>query len=155
MSITTPLRPLRRFALPLLAAAIAFGIAACENPVQDDGDAHAVGVAVFSGSTRVAEYHEATRTASGEITVAKGETRTFRVRVVTASGGYRDIDGAEFSVRNPDFIVPNVANVELLGPDQLRITGQVVTPQQTTLILELQHGNHPEFTAELRARVAQ
>ena len=146
---------LRRMALPLLGAALALGIAACENPVQDGEDAHPTGVVVFSGSTQVAAYDYESNSATGELVARKGETRTFRVRIVMEGGRQRDIDGVEFSITDPQMLVPNLATVSLLGPDQLRITGQQVTPQQTTVTFEVSHGEHPEFTAELRVRIAE
>jgi hypothetical protein len=134
---------IRRWLLAPLAVAL-LGLTACDNPLGG-GDEHPNGVVILSGGTEVATYIDGVST--GAITLPVSATHTYRVQLTTRSGARFNVDGAEYSLRQPAVLLGTLATVTLQGTDQLVVTGRAAGP--TTIVLPVHHGNHLEFDARI------
>lgn len=135
---TTRTRFARLLTLPLLV----LGLAACDNPVEEDE--HAEGLVVLNlAGTEVARYMVADGTATGTITVGLQGSSTFTIHGVSEDGDMIEIDGDEFSIQVGEVRPGWTATVT--GVNQVALTA--AASGTTPLIITLFHGGHQEFFA--------
>lgn len=124
--------------------------AGCDNPVDGDGS-HATGVAIYSGGLQVASYTHAGRVSTGVVTVDRGSTTNLQVRLLSSAGGQIDLDGIEYSMREPTVLLGTVASASQSSTGEITVTGRQVGT--TTLQIPIHHGGHLEFDAQINVVV--
>lgn len=133
------LRIARLAVLPLV-----FGMAACDNPVEQEE--HAEGLVVLNASgAEVARYmfDGGVGVVTGRIDVGVGASSTFTVHAVSDDGDLIEIDGDEFSLELGEMHPGWTATLQ--GANQV-----VITTSETggsPLRITLMHEGHPEFNA--------
>ena len=124
----------------LAVAVLALGAAACENPVGDEHEEHAVGIVVLN-----AQGQELARsigaTATGQLSVGRNSPTTFTVAALSEDGDRITIDGTEFSLQVS--VTGGVANATVQNRNQVLVTG--IQAGAGTLKITLMHEGHPEF----------
>lgn len=127
----------------LLVLPVLFGLAACDNPVEDEEENHAVGLVVVDAQgTEVANY-TVTGGAVGRMEVGLSGTTTFTVYGLSEADDLITIDGTELAVE-----VGSVANgwsATLAGTNQLVVGAS--DAGSTTLGIVLLHDGHPDLSA--------
>jgi hypothetical protein len=138
----------RRLALPLVTV---LTVAGCDNPVGNGGG-HPEGLVITSlNGADLATYLYPTRSSTGRVVVGTGSEQTFRIHLLARDGSRIDLDGLEYSIGDVLLVIGLLADVQFDGPDQLRLTGRQAGT--STLRLQVNHGNHQEFVAEVRLDV--
>lgn len=138
----------RRLARAALALALGTGLAACDNPVEEEHEEeHAIGLIVFnSANQEVARINiEAATAVTGQIRVAPSGSQTFRVVALAEDGDQIPISG-EFGLTATS-AATNLATVGIQGADQLVVTGRAAG--STTLRLALLHEGHEDFGRDI------
>lgn len=129
------LRIARLATLPLL-----LGMAACDNPVEQEE--HAEGLVVLDASgAEVARFMVDGRVVTGQLDVAVDATSTFTIHAVSEDDDVILIDGEEFSLQLGQMHPGWTAT--LSGANQVVITTTVTGGSPLRIIL--QHEGHPEF----------
>jgi hypothetical protein len=138
-------RSMRRWlGLPLLLLFTVVGYG-CDNPVGTGGG-HPEGLVITNTQgVEVASYLHPTTTSTGRLTVQAGSTADFRVQLLRRDGSRIDLDGIEYRIEQVAVVTGLMASASFSGADQLRVTGN--SAGSTSLVLQVWHGNHPEFTA--------
>lgn len=137
MKITRKLLP------GVLVLPVLLGLAACDNPVEDDDQDHAVGLVVVDAQgTEVANY-TVTGAAVGQIEVGLTGTSTFTVYALAEDEDLITIDGTELSLGIGD--VASGWSVALAGTNQLVVGASEAG--STTVQVELLHDGHPDLAA--------
>jgi hypothetical protein len=143
-------RTFRWLSLPLL---LILALAGCDNPVGSGGG-HPEGLVITNQQgAEVATYLYPTRTSTGRVVVSAGAESNFRVHLLARDGSRIELDGLEYSIGTVHLVIPSLADVTFTGTDQLRIVGRVGAATTSTLRLQVNHGNHEEFVAEIRLDV--
>ncbi|HUE95640.1 MAG TPA: hypothetical protein VMN39_03225 [Longimicrobiaceae bacterium] len=136
-----PLENIVRTALVLVLAVTT--LAACDSPTEPDD--HAAGVVFLrADGSEAARFVFAPRALTGGLSVAVGQSVTYRLRVLTEGGAIVPVDGAEYSIRDPRIVITLAASIAIENNDQLVITGGA-TPRNTSVLFDLWHASHIEF----------
>jgi hypothetical protein len=123
----------------LLVALVANG---CDNPVGSGGG-HPEGFVITNAQgAEVATYQNGTST--GQIIANASGVSTFRIFLLARDGTRIELDGLEYRIRSVTVTIGVFASATIVGADQLRVSGKNVV-DSTTLILDVEHGDHPEF----------
>lgn len=137
MKITRKLLP------GVLVLPVLFGLAACDNPVEDDEQNHAVGLVVVDAQgTEVANY-TVTGGAVGRIEVGLTGTSTFTVHALAENDDLITIDGTELSLDVGE--VPTGWSATLTGTNHLVVGA--TEAGSTTVQVVLLHDGHPDLSA--------
>jgi hypothetical protein len=134
------LSTLRRLALPLLALSLSIGVAACDNPVEEEHEDHPVGLILVDAQGQTAASISEGPTVTGQLTVPAGGSRTYQVFAVGEDGD-RIAMGGEIEVRVAS--QPQNATLTVENLDRLVITGR--TAGAGSARIELWHEGHPEL----------
>ncbi len=138
----------RWLTLPLLLVTVLVG---CDNPVGNGGG-HPEGLVITNQQgADVATYLYPTRTSTGRVVVSVGTESNFRVHLLARDGSRIELDGLEYSIGQVVLVTGLLANVSFSGADQLRVVGNAAG--STSLRLQVNHGTHEEFVAEVRLDV--
>jgi hypothetical protein len=81
--------------------------------------------------------------ATGQLTARVNQTTTYRVRLFDESGGLLNVDGWEYSLRDPAVVIAHAVRLSIQGSDVIAIEG--VAPVQTSLQFEVYRGNRRGF----------
>lgn len=134
------LSTLRRLALPLLALSLSVGVAACDNPVEEEHEDHPVGLLILDAQGQTAATISAGPTVTGQLTAPAGGSRTYQVFAVGEDGD-RIPMGGEIEVRVAS--QPQNATLTVEGADRLVVTAR--TAGAGAARIELFHEGHPEL----------
>lgn len=129
--------------LSLLALAVLVLLAACDSPL--DTGAHAAGVAILDANGQEVARFVYGGSVTGSLSVQRGQTRTFQVRVIDEDGAIRPVDGVQYSISDPVVVIALAANATIQGSDRIVLEG--LGAFSTTLQFMLNHGSHAEFEA--------
>jgi hypothetical protein len=125
------------FAAVLLLAVLP----ACDMP--GDPGAHPVGAVFLRADGSEAARFQFGQGANGQLRVNRGQTVTYRVRLIDGNGNLVHVDGVEYNLRNPAAIIALAVDVSLQGTDQIVVTGRQAFA--TSLVMDVFHANHLEF----------
>lgn len=135
---------IRRFgSLLLLLAPLALG--ACDNPVEGGDENHAEGILILDAQGQEAARLALGPTVTGELTVARNGTQTYRL-VGLAEDGDRVPLGGEFTAAIGS--QPVDGTVAIQGTDQLVATGGA-TGGTSVFTLQLLHNGHPDVQGSI------
>jgi hypothetical protein len=133
--------PILNRTLSLAAVLVAVFLAGCDMPI--DPGTHPVGAVFLRADGSEAARFQFGLGASGQLRVNRGQTATFRLRLIDGNGNLVPVDGVEYRIRNPAAIISLAVDVGLQGADQIVVTGRQAF--STTLVMDVYHGNHLEF----------
>ncbi|MBA2669160.1 MAG: hypothetical protein H0U67_02180 [Gemmatimonadetes bacterium] len=139
---------MRLLSLPmlLLVALVANG---CDNPVgAGSGGGHPEGFVITNAQgAEVATYRHG-GTSTGQITANASGVSTFRIFLLARDGTRIELDGLEYRIRSATVTTEVFASATIVGADQLRVSGKNIAGS-TILLLDVEHGNHPEFVGRV------
>lgn len=124
----------------LAVAVLALGVAACDNPVEDEHEEHPVGFVVLNAQGQELARFDGSAV-TGQISVSRNSPGTFTVAAVGEDGDRITIDGVELGLQVT--VTGGVANAVVQNQNQVFVTGT----QAGTGALEITliHEGHPEF----------
>lgn len=133
----------RRFRFAAAALALTGTLAACDNPVEEEEEEHAVGVVVLNAqNVEVARINvEATPAVTGSITIPSSGTQSYTVRGLLEDGDIVSLVGGELELR-ASVANPQLATAQVSGNQTLALTG--LQAGATTVTLSLFHGDHAD-----------
>ena len=136
------LSPIRRAAL--LAIALLFGAAACDNPVRGGDHEEAVeGVSIRNGATEVARYFEGEVTGALPNVVEGQQGPELTVVFLDHDGEPLDFSGEEEHSLRATPANASIATFAVSGYGG-RVSG--LSEGSTTIIFDLMHGTHADFS---------
>ena len=141
-------RMTRSLAHAALVLSLGAGLAACDNPVDEEHEEHPVGIIVLNAQgAEIARINiERNPATTGQITVGRTGAQTFRLVGLGEDGDQITLGGGELTV-TASSASTTTATVAIQGADQLVVTGRAAG--STTLTLDLNHDGHQELTGTI------